>query len=413
MNNKQIVVIGGGPAGMMAAIVASQNGNDVILIEKMRSLGRKLSITGKGRCNLTSNLPMEDFIKNIPGNGKFLYSAFSQFDNVKLIQFFNSLGVQTKVERGDRVFPVSDNAMQVVNALKKELERLKVKILVDSKVQEVVVEDNKVKAVKTNEQTIPCDKVILATGGKSYPMTGSDGYGYEIAKKLGHKIIELKGSLIPMEIYEKLDLQGLSLKNVAINVWDREKKIYSDFGEMLFTHFGISGPIVLSASSHILRIKDIEEKLKKKEIKLEIDLKPALSEEKLNQRIQRDFEKYNKKQFKNSLNDLLPSKMIPEIIKLSKIDPEKQVAQITKVERENLVKQIKKFTITIRKFRPIEEAIVTAGGVSIKEINSKTMESKIVSGLYFAGEIIDVDAYTGGFNLQIAFSTGYVAGLDL
>lgn len=413
MNNKQIVVIGGGPAGMMAAIVASQNGNDVILIEKMRSLGRKLSITGKGRCNLTSNLPIEDFIKNIPGNGKFLYSAFSQFDNVKLIQFFNSLGVQTKVERGDRVFPVSDNAMQVVNALKKELERLKVKILVDSKVQEVVVEDNKVKAVKTNEQTIPCDKVILATGGKSYPMTGSDGYGYEIAKKLGHKIIELKGSLIPMEIYEKLDLQGLSLKNVAINVWDREKKIYSDFGEMLFTHFGISGPIVLSASSHILRIKDIEEKLKKKEIKLEIDLKPALSEEKLNQRIQRDFEKYNKKQFKNSLNDLLPSKMIPEIIKLSKIDPEKQVAQITKVERENLVKQIKKFTITIRKFRPIEEAIVTAGGVSIKEINSKTMESKIVSGLYFAGEIIDVDAYTGGFNLQIAFSTGYVAGLDL
>ena len=413
MNNKQIVVIGGGPAGMMAAIVASQNGNDVILIEKMRSLGRKLSITGKGRCNLTSNLPIEDFIKNIPGNGKFLYSAFSQFDNVKLIQFFNSLGVQTKVERGDRVFPVSDNAMQVVNALKKELERLKVKILVDSKVQEVVVEDNKVKAVKTNEQTIPCDKVILATGGKSYPMTGSDGYGYEIAKKLGHKIIELKGSLIPMEIYEKLDLQGLSLKNVAINVWDREKKIYSDFGEMLFTHFGISGPIVLSASSHILRIKDIEEKLKKKEIKLEIDLKPALSEEKLNQRIQRDFEKYNKKQFKNSLNDLLPSKMIPEIIKLSKIDPEKQVAQITKVERENLVKQIKKFTITIRKFRPIEEAIVTAGGVSIKEINSKTMESKIVSGLYFAGEIIDVDAYTGGFNLQIAFSTGYVAGLNL
>ena len=242
-------------------------------------------------------------------------------------------------------------------------------------------------------------------------MTGSDGYGYEIAKKLGHSIVEPKGSLIPMEVYESLDLQGLSLKNVAIKVLDNQKEIYNDFGEMLFTHFGISGPIVLSASSHILRIKGLEEKLKNKQITLMLDLKPALSEEKLNQRIQRDFEKFTRKQFKNSLGELLPTKLIPEVIRMSKIDQEKQVDQITKEERERLVEILKKFKMTIKKFRPIEEAIVTAGGIQIKEINSTTMESKIISGLYFAGEIIDVDAYTGGFNLQIAFSTGFVAGL--
>lgn len=410
MNSQKVVVIGGGPAGMLAAIAAAKNKNEVILLEKMRTLGRKLSITGKGRCNITNNIDISDFIKNIPGNGKFLYSAFNQYTNVDVINYFNSLGVATKVERGERIFPVSDDAMQVVNALKRELDKLNVKVLVNTSVKEILVDNNQIKGVKTEKEIIECDKVILATGGKSYPMTGSDGYGYEIAKKLGHTVVEPKGSLIPMEIYENYDLQGLSLKNVAIKVLDNQKEIYDDFGEMLFTHFGISGPIVLSASSHILRIKALEEKMKNKQIVLMLDLKPALSEEKLSQRIQRDFEKFTRKQFKNSLNDLLPAKLIPEIIKASKIDPEKQVDQITKEEREKLVECLKRFKMTIKKFRPIEEAIVTAGGINIKEINSKTMESKIVSGLYFAGEIIDVDAYTGGFNLQIAFSTGYVAG---
>ena len=411
MNMQNVVVIGGGPAGMMAAITAAKNGNNVILLEKMRTVGRKLSITGKGRCNITNNIDISDFIKNIPGNGKFLYSAFNQYTNEDLIKYFNSLGVATKVERGERIFPVSDDAMQVVNSLKRELDKYKVKVLVNTSVKDIVVENNVVIGVETEKDVIKCDKVVLATGGKSYPMTGSDGYGYEIAKKLGHSIVEPKGSLIPMEIYENYDLQGLSLKNVSIKVLDNQKEIYEDFGEMLFTHFGISGPIVLSASSHILRIKNLENKLKAREIKLELDLKPALSEEKLSQRIQRDFEKFTRKQFKNSLGELLPAKLIPEVIKASRIDPEKQVDQITREEREKLVEVLKKFNMTIKKFRPIDEAIVTAGGINIKEINSKTMESKIVSGLYFAGEIIDVDAYTGGFNLQIAFSTGYVAGL--
>lgn len=411
MSKQKVVVIGGGPAGMMAAITAAKEGYEVILLEKMRTVGRKLSITGKGRCNLTNKIHISDFIKNVPGNGKFLYSAFNQFTNEDLIKYFNDLGVDTKVERGERVFPVSDDAMQIVNALKKDLDKKKVNIFVNSTVQQIVTKDDKIIGVKTENELIECDKVILATGGKSYHMTGSDGFGYEIAKKLGHTIVEPKGSLIPMEIYENYDLQGLALKNVAIKVLDGQKEVYDDFGEMLFTHFGISGPIVLSASSHILRIKNLDGKMQSKQIKILLDLKPALTEEKLSQRVQRDFEKFTKKQFKNSLNDLLPAKLVPEVIRLSKINPEKQVDQITKEERERLVNILKKFEITIKKFRPIDEAIVTAGGINIKEINSTTMESKIVSGLYFAGEIIDVDAYTGGFNLQIAFSTGYVAGL--
>lgn len=410
MSKQKVIVIGGGPAGMMSAIIAAKNGNEVILLEKMRTVGRKLSITGKGRCNITNNIPISDFIKNVPGNGKFLYSVFNQFTNEDLIRYFNSLGVETKVERGERVFPVSDNAMQVVNALKKELDKYLVKLKVNTKVKKILVEENKVIGVETDKGIFECDKIILATGGKSYSMTGSDGYGYEIARNVGHSIIQPKGSLIPMEIYEKFDLQGLSLKNVEIKVMDNEKEIYNDFGEMLFTHFGISGPIILSASSHILRIKNLEEKLKNKQIMILLDLKPALSREKLSQRIQRDFEKFTKKQFKNSLDELLPSKLIPETIKLSEISAEKQVDQIKKEEREKLVKILKEFKITVKNFRPINEAIVTAGGINVKEINSKTMESKIVSGLYFAGEIIDVDAYTGGFNLQIAFSTGFVAG---
>ncbi len=407
----QVIVIGGGPAGMMAAIEASKNGNQVTLIERMRTTGRKLSITGKGRGNLTNNIDISEFIKNVPGNGKFLYSAFNRFTNKDLIAYFNSLGVETKVERGERVFPVSDTAMSFVNALKKELQKYKVKILVNNLVKKILVDNSRIIGIRLeNGEIIYCDKLIIATGGKSYSMTGSDGSGYKLVKELGHTIVEPKGSLIPLETYEKYDLQGLSLKNVSIKVLDGSKEVYTDFGEMLFTHFGVSGPIILSASAHILRIKNIDEKLKNKNIKIIIDLKPALTEEKLTQRIQRDFDKNTKKQFKNSLSELLPSKMIPEIVKLSRINPEKKVDDITKEEREMLVKCLKQFVVTIKKFRPIDEAIITAGGVSTKEINPQTMESKIISGLYFAGEIIDVDAYTGGFNLQIAFSTGYVAG---
>lgn len=402
---------------MMSAIEASKNKNKVLLVEKMRTCGRKLSITGKGRGNLTNNIDISEFIKNVPGNGKFLYSAFNRYTNRDLIAYFNSLGVETKVERGERVFPVSDSAMSFVNALKKELQKYKVTVKVNSSVKEIMYEDNNESQKKQvtgilldSGEKIECKEIILATGGKSYPTTGSDGYGYLLAQKLGHTIVEPKGSLIPLETYEKFDLQGLSLKNVSIVVLDGSKEVYNDFGEMLFTHFGISGPIILSASAHILRIKGLEEKLKSKQIKIILDLKPALTNEKLGQRIQRDFEKYTKKQFKNSLVDLLPAKLIPEIVKLSKIEPEKQVDQISKEERDRLVKALKEFTLTIKKFRPIDEAIITAGGVSIKEINPQTMESKLVDGLYFAGEIIDVDAYTGGFNLQIAFSTGYVAG---
>ena len=411
----KVVVIGGGPAGMMSAIETAKNGNKVILLERMNRVGKKLAITGKGRGNLTNNIDISEFIKNVPGNGKFLYSAFNQFTNRDLIAYFNSLGIETKVERGERVFPTSDSAMSFVNALKNELKKYKVDVRYNSFVKKIVTKNiNGIKTVSSvlveDGEAIECDKVIIATGGKSYPLTGSDGYGYKLAKDLGHSIVEPKGSLIPLEMYDKYDLQGLSLKNVSIKVFDHEKKIYDDFGEMLFTHFGVSGPIILSASAHILRIKNIDEKMKNKQIKISIDLKPALSYEKLNQRIQRDFEKYSKKQFKNSLADLLPARLIPEIIKVSGINPDKQVSQITKLEREKLVESLKEFKVSIKKFRPIEEAIITAGGVSTKEINPQTMESKIVKSIYFAGEIIDVDAYTGGFNLQIAFSTGFVAG---
>ena len=406
-----VIVIGGGAAGMMAAIMSARNGNNVTILEKMRSMGRKLSITGKGRCNITNATEMDNFIKNVPGNGKFLYSAFNQITNQDTINFFNEIGVKTKVERGERVFPASDSAMEVIDKLKKELDRRKVKVTVNSKVERILVEDGKVVGVKTEDNLYNCDKVILATGGKSYPSTGSTGDGYKMVESLGHTIVKPKASLVPLELYEKdiTELQGLSLKNVSIKLLDDKKIVYEDFGEMLFTHFGVSGPIILSLSAHLLRVKNIDEKLRNKNIVLSIDLKPALTFEKLETRIQRDFEKYTRKQFKNSLNDLLPGKMVNYIIEKSNIPDDKQTDQITKEERRNLVQLLKNLEFKIKGFRPIEEAIVTAGGVNIKEINSSTMESKLVKGLYFAGEIIDVDAYTGGFNLQIAFSTAYIA----
>ena len=438
----KVIVIGGGPAGLVSAISAATENNEVIVLEKMKEPGRKLLITGKGRCNITSSLPMEDFIKNIPGNGKFLYSAFNNFTNEDIIKLLKEQGVNVKIERGQRIFPVSDKAIDVRDALINKAKKLGVKIITNTKVENIITKKNEQVYIANNsaenieknieekdtiegvefllngkKEYIKCNKVILATGGKSYPGTGSTGDGYEIAKKLGHTITKIVPSLVPLEAKENSlevckKLQGLSLKNVNVKFMDTEnnKVIYEDFGEMLFTHFGLSGPTILSGSAHLLRYKNLEELLKSSKIKIIIDIKPALSIEKLDERILRDFSTEKNKMFKNSLDALLPKKMIDTIIEISNINPNKKVNEITKKERENLVNLLKKFEITIKGFRPIEEAIVTAGGVTIKEINPKTMESKIINGLYFAGEIIDVDAYTGGFNLQIAYSTGYTAG---
>ncbi len=421
----KVVVIGGGPAGMMAAITSAKQGNDVILLEKMKSCGRKLLITGKGRCNITSSLPMDKFIENIPENGKFLYSAFKNFTNQDIITLLKENNVNVKEERGNRIFPLSDRSLDVLQAFENEMKKNNVKIYTETEVKEIKIKDNAVNKVSyLNKRSgiveeILTEKVILATGGKSYPLTGSTGDGYKIAKELGHTITKISGSLVPL-ISKNEDLQlcqamqGLSLRNISMKIVDEEKnkKIYEDFGELLFTHFGVSGPTILSSSAHILRYKNVEELLQKGKIKLQIDLKPALNEEKLNLRLLRDFEKFKNKQIINSLNELLPKKMIEPVIKKAKIKNEKRINEITKQERENLIRVIKCFEITISGFRPIEEAIITRGGINVKEINPKTMESKIIKGLYFAGEIIDVDAYTGGFNLQIAYSTGYTAGLN-
>ena len=432
----KVIVIGGGPAGMMAAITAKENGNEVVLLEKNGQLGKKLLITGKGRCNITSSLDMEEFIKNTPGNGMFLYSAFQQFTNKDIIHFLKQQGLNVKEERGNRIFPVTDKSIDVLACFTKKIKELNIKVQYHTTVLEILVKSNdeinkeninekekpkktidkKVIGVKTNHGILQADKVILATGGKSYPLTGSTGDGYILAEKLGHTITTIKPSLVPLETFEKQEckeLQGLSLRNVGIQLQDIEKNktIYEDFGEMLFTHFGVSGPTILSASAHLVRYKQIDRLLKDKKIILKIDLKSALDEKKLDARILRDFEEVKNKQFKNSLEKLLPQKLIPVIIQKSNIQPDKKVNEITKKEREELVKMIKNFEMTIKEFRPIEEAIITSGGINIKEINPKTMESKKVKGLYFAGEIIDVDSYTGGFNLQIAYSTGYVAGL--
>ena len=435
----KIIVIGGGPAGMMAAIEASQNKeNKVIVIEKMQSLGRKLLITGKGRCNITSSLPIEDFIKNTPGNGRFLYSCYQQFTNEDIINFLNKEGLQVKEERGNRIFPVTDHSQDVLKCFTKKLKENNVEVLYNTRVKEILVNENyeeqakkineenvkkskkqskkyEVIGIKTENETILADSVILATGGKSYPLTGSTGDGYKLVEKFGHTITKIKPSLVPLEIYEKdicKELQGLSLRNIAIKITDLEKNklLYDDFGEMLFTHFGVSGPTILSSSAHLVRYKNIEEKCKNKIVELSIDFKPALSEKKLEARILRDFEELKNKQFKNSLDKLLPQKLIPVIVEQSGISADKKVNEITKEERKTLVKILKDFKLKIKGTRTIDEAIVTSGGIKISEIDPKTMESKLVKNLYFAGEIIDVDSYTGGFNLQIAYSTGFVAG---
>jgi len=415
----KVVIIGGGPAGMLSAISAGTNKNDVTILEKMNMLGRKLLITGKGRCNITSSIPIDEFIKNVPGNGKFLYSCLNNFTNEDILNILKEEGLQTKVERGNRVFPITDKSQDVLQALLNRLKKLKVKIEVGANVKEILTEQDIVSGVKYiqggKEKILKADKVILATGGKSYSATGSTGDGYELAKKVGHTVTEIKPSLVPISTKGKdleicRRMQGLSLKNVAIKIKDAKnnKIIYEDFGEMIFTHFGVSGPVILSGSAHLLRYK--KEDIRQGNIKLIIDLKPALDVQKLDDRILRDFSLEKNKIFKNSLDNLLPQKMISTVIELSGIDQNKKVNEITREERVRLVQLLKNFEITLHDFRPIEEAIITAGGISIKEINPKTMESKLIKGLYFAGEIIDVDAYTGGFNLQIAYSTGYTAG---
>ena len=405
---------------MMAAITAKQNGNQVILLEKMKSLGRKLLITGKGRCNITSSLDISEFIKNTPGNGKFLYSCYQNYTNQDVIRFLREQGLEIKEERGNRVFPITDKSEDVLKCFTKKLKDLQVEIKYDTQVTAILVERNKettkVVAVETNHGKIEAEKVILATGGKSYPLTGSTGDGYKLARELGHTITTIRPSLVPLESYDKntcQQLQGLSLKNVGIKLQDKEtqKDIYKDFGEMLFTHFGVSGPTILSSSAHLVRYKQIQEKLANQKIDLKIDLKPALTEEKLGERLLRDFQEIKNKQFKNGLDKLLPQKLIPVMIEKSGIAPHKPIHEITKEERRKIVKLLKNFAIRIKGFRPIEEAIITSGGICIKEINPKTMQSKKIKGLYFAGELIDVDSYTGGFNLQIAYSTGYIAGL--
>ena len=398
-----IIVIGGGAAGMMAAIRAAEKGASVTLIEKNNDLGKKIRITGKGRCNVTNACATEDIFNNIPTNHNFLYSAIYSFSNYSVMNFFEDCGVRLKEERGQRVFPESDKAADIVFAFKRKLRELNVRV-VNGRVKEILTENGRVKGVKTESSTYFCDSAIIATGGKSYPLTGSTGDGYTMAENLGHTIKTIRPALVPVETFENTGtIMGLSLKNISVTIFDNKgKKRFSDFGEMLFTHFGLTGPVILSSSSHMGENPE--------GVKVEIDLKPALDEQALDKRILRDFEKYQNRNFENSLSDLLPNKLISYIVEKSEIDRYKKVNSITKEERKRLLDLLKHLTFTVKSYRPVSEAIVTNGGIHVKEINASTMESKIVNGLYFAGEVIDVDAYTGGFNLQIAFSTGYLAG---
>jgi len=406
---KHVLVIGGGAAGLMAAVSAAQHGAQVTILEKMKDVGRKLLITGKGRCNITNSCDLSELVKNMPGNGVFLYSAFNAFNNQDLVNFFEQAGLPTKVERGGRVFPVSDQARDVIKTFADQLSKLGVTVKTGQIVRKIFFENGRVAGVRAGNTEYKADAVIVATGGASYPGTGSTGDGYSLAQAAGHSIIAIKPSLVPLEVAEDwiTELQGLSLKNVMATVLSGGKKAAEEFGEMLFTHFGLSGPIILSLSK---KVSELFVSSPGMEVSIEINLKPALAAEILDKRLQRDFAKLSRKQLKNSLGELLPAKIIPVVVDLAFIDQDKFVNQITKEERLRLLTVLQHLTFTIVRTRPVDEAIVTAGGVNTKELNSRTMESKLVPGLFFAGEVIDIDGYTGGFNLQAAFSSGYVAG---
>lgn len=409
---KRVVVIGGGAAGIMAAVIAGREGAKVTLLEKMNYVGKKMGITGKGRCNITNACDMSDFIKNTPGNGKFLYGAYERFTNEDLLQLLHDAGLETKVERGGRVFPASDSALDVRNTFMKLMKHYGVDVHLEEPVKKILVDDDTVTGVVTDKETYHADAVVIATGGKSYPATGSTGDGYILAAQVGHKITDIRPSLVPIVTEESWvkDLMGLSLRNVELSVVAKNKVQAKMFGEMMFTHFGITGPIVLSLShtvGKLMRKKNIGT------IGLDINLKPALSPETLDKRLQKDFDLYSKKQLINGMKDLLPSRLIPLIIELAGIDPQKPINQISKEERQQIGYMLQHMPLTVKGLRPVEEAIVTAGGISLKEFNPKTMESKLVKGLYGAGEVLDIDAFTGGYNLQAAFSTGYVAAMHI
>nr|WP_278278049.1 NAD(P)/FAD-dependent oxidoreductase [Acetivibrio ethanolgignens] len=412
MTMNRVIIIGGGAAGMLAGIVAARAGSEVTLLEKNEKLGKKLYITGKGRCNVTNACDMEELFQSIRSNEKFLYSAFYSFTNEQTMEFFEELGVKLKVERGNRVFPVSDKSSDVISALQRELKRLGVSCYFNCEAKKLLIENAMVQGVLVQEngreQELSADRVIVATGGLSYPSTGSTGDGFRLAEEVGHTVSECSPALVPIEICENFykDLQGLSLKNVALKIRCGKKTVYEEQGEMLFTHFGVSGPLVLTGSSYLAPYL-----LKKQKAVLHLDLKPALSEEQLDERLLRDFSKFANKQYRNSLDELLPRKLIPVIITLSGIAPEKKVNLITKEERKRLVSLIKDMEMEVKGFREYKEAIITRGGIRVKEITPSTMESKLIQGLYFAGEVLDLDAVTGGFNLQIAWSTGYAAGV--
>lgn len=402
-----VIIIGGGAAGALAGVYCGMFGKNTIIFEPNGKIGKKLAITGKGRCNVTNNCSNDELMKNIPVNSRFLYSAFSQYSTEDVMNFFENAGVPLKTERGNRVFPQSDKASDIVSALERELKNNNVKIIKES-VTRILIDDGVCVGVEAGGKEYSSYSVLIATGGKSYPGTGSTGDGYKLAEQAGHTVTKLKPSLVPIVCEEKYcsDMMGLSLRNVTLSLYDNDKKIFSELGEMLFTHFGVSGPLVLSASSHIAQME-------KGRYKMYIDLKPGLSEQQLDARILRDFGDNINRIFGNSLSKLLPAKLVPVAVRLSGIEGERKVNQITREERTAFVRLLKKFPLTVKAFRPIEEAIVTSGGVNIREINPKTMASKLVDGLFFAGEVIDVDAYTGGFNLQIAFSTAYCAALNM
>ena len=399
-----VLIIGGGAAGMLCAVTAAKNGARVAILERNDRLGKKLAITGKGRCNVCNNSDNETIMKNIPRNARFLYSALSQFSAADVMELFESLGVPLKTERGNRVFPQSDKAFDVVQALKKEISRLKVEVIYEQ-CTALIIEGGVCLGARTKKREVRANATVLATGGKSYPLTGSDGFGYILAQQAGHTIIPPEPSLSAMVTREKpLEAAGLQLRNISMKLFDGEKCIYEDFGELYFMNYGISGPTVLSASAHI-------PKMERGRYSVKVDLKPALTEKQLDARILRDFDERRGQRFADSLRGLLPAQLVPMIVRNSGIDPDKKVDEISKAERGALLKALKELSFEIAEFRPIDEAIITRGGVSVKEISPKTMESKLCSGLYFAGEIIDCDAYTGGFNLQIAFSTGYAAAV--